>query len=80
VSRAPRRRAFQSALAVCDLRTARKRAGLTQEQLALKAQIRQAVISKLETGVIKNPRFSTVLSLARALQINPAGLRFDGIL
>jgi predicted transcriptional regulator len=74
----PRRRPSRSALAVCDLRTARKRAGFTQEELAAKAQVRQALISKLESGVIKNPRFATVLRIARALQINPAELMFDG--
>ena len=61
----------------CDLRTARKRAGLTQEQLAKKAGVRQGMVSKLESGHIRNPRFSTVLSLARALERDPETLRFE---
>lgn len=37
------------------------------------------MISKLESGHVSHPRFSTVVNLARVLQIDPALLRFDGI-
>lgn len=58
------------------IREARKRAGLTQEKLAAKTRIRQGVISNLETGKILNPGFSTVLKLAKALEIAPEQLVF----
>jgi transcriptional regulator with XRE-family HTH domain len=62
----------------CSLRAARVRAGLTQVQLAKQAGIRQGMVSKLESGQISHPRFSTVINVARVLQIDPALLRFDG--
>lgn len=61
-----------------DLRTARRRAGLTQIALARRAGIQQGMISKLENGLVPDPRFSTVLNLARALKVEPGLLRFDG--
>ena len=53
------------------LRALREKKGLTQEQLALLAGVRQSVVSKIERGVI-DPRFSTMQALARAL-----GMRLD---
>ena len=60
-----------------SLRAARVRAGLTQVQLAKLADIGQGMVSKLESGHVSHPRFSTVVNLARILQIDPALLRFD---
>jgi predicted transcriptional regulator len=40
------------------------------------AGVRQGLVSRLETGHVKHPRFETVLNLARALHMDPAGLRF----
>lgn len=59
-----------------DLRTARKRAGLSQKQLEAKSGIDQPTISRLETGDNTNPTFATVEKLAAALGINPGQLRF----
>lgn len=59
------------------LRTARKRRGLTQEQLALKADVDQTTISSLETGRHTNPTRETIDRLAGALGIAPARLRFS---
>lgn len=53
------------------LRALREKKGLTQEQLARAAGVRQSIVSKIERGVI-DPRFSTMQALARAL-----GLRLD---
>jgi transcriptional regulator with XRE-family HTH domain len=61
----------------CSLRAARVRAGLTQVQLAQLAGILQSMVSKLESGQVSHPRFSTVVNLARVLHIDPALLRFD---
>jgi transcriptional regulator with XRE-family HTH domain len=58
------------------LKAARKRAGLTQQALSAKAGIAQGLISKLETGRINHPRFTTVIALARALQVDPDVLSF----
>ncbi len=58
------------------LKTARDRAGWTQEQLEAKAGVPQAVISKLERRADVKPTFSTVLKLADALKLDPRQLRF----
>lgn len=49
------------------LRERREALGLTQEAVAVKAELRQSVISALERGVIENPTIGTVESLAPAL-------------
>ncbi len=54
-----------------DLRTARQRAGLTQEQLARLAGLRQSFVSKLETGGV-DPRLSDAQELARVLRMDVA--------
>lgn len=58
------------------LRQARTRRRLTQEQLAVATGIKQGVISRLETGVIADPSFSTVTRLADALGMDPRTLMF----
>lgn len=58
------------------LRAARKRAGLTQVELATASGVDQTAISKLEVGTIANPGFDTVLKLANALDVDPRTLRF----
>jgi transcriptional regulator with XRE-family HTH domain len=47
----------------------RKRAGLTQRQLAIKSGIRQNTISAIECGV-QEPRLSTLVELAKALEVS----------
>jgi len=54
-----------------EIRTAK---GLTQEQVAEDAGIDQSTISELERGVNPNPTLQTILSLARALKVDPAEL------
>lgn len=58
------------------LRTARTKAGLTQEQLEDKSGISQAAISKLESGDSLRPSFETVMALAKALRVDPQSLKF----
>jgi len=60
-----------------DLRTARKRARLTQVQLAQLAGVQQSLISKLESGELDDPRLSVAESLALALHVDLAELRFS---
>ena len=50
-----------------NIKKLRKKAGLTQEALARKADISYNTIIKLETGGIKDPRISTLIKAANAL-------------
>ncbi len=51
------------------LRIVRERKGLTQIQLAEKAQVTQAYIAKLETGAKVNPSFEVLHRLAKSLRV-----------
>jgi transcriptional regulator with XRE-family HTH domain len=58
------------------LREARKRRGLTQEELEARSGVSQAVISSIERGIVQDPASSTVLKLADALDVDPRVFRF----
>lgn len=58
------------------LKTARDKAGLTQQELQAKSGVPQAVISKLERVSTARPAFDTVMNLADALNVDPRRLRF----
>lgn len=49
-----------------EIRAMRKKAGLTQEQLAKKAGVSQALIARIEAGTI-DPRISTLRKILEAL-------------
>jgi transcriptional regulator with XRE-family HTH domain len=49
------------------LKKLRADAGLTQMQLAVKAELSMSVISSIEQGAIPDPRVSTLKALAKAL-------------
>lgn len=53
---------------MASLRALRKRARLSQVELAEKSGMRQTTISALELGKVPDPRISTVRRLARALR------------
>lgn len=53
------------------LRILRKRAGLSQEQLALEAGIERNFVSLIERG-INQPTIRVIFKLANALQISPS--------
>jgi transcriptional regulator with XRE-family HTH domain len=55
------------------LRSERKKKGLTQEQLALEADLRRTFISSVELGQ-KQPSITSVFKLANALNIKPSEL------
>jgi len=61
---------------VVYLRTVREARDMTQNQLGLIADVRQTVISKLETRHDYQPGFDIALRLARALKIPADCLRF----
>lgn len=59
------------------LRTERRRAALTQEDLAAKAGVGVATIARIEGGEIEEPRVSTLRKLAGALGIETRDLLED---
>lgn len=63
-----------------NLKWARERAGVSQEALALKADVDRAAISVFERGR-RDPNLRTILKLARALELAPAVLLqgIDGV-
>ncbi|HEY7829170.1 MAG TPA: helix-turn-helix transcriptional regulator [Solirubrobacteraceae bacterium] len=60
-----------------NLRWARQRAGISQEALALKAEVDRAAISVFEHGR-RDPNLRTILKLARALEV-PAAVMLGGV-
>jgi transcriptional regulator with XRE-family HTH domain len=60
-----------------NIRDQRKRQGMSQEELAFACDLHPSEISRLERSV-RDPRFSTIVRVARALKVRPAEL-LDGI-
>ncbi|WP_153788979.1 helix-turn-helix domain-containing protein [Pseudomonas sp. EMN2] len=58
------------------LRERRKLAGLTQEQLALEADIQRNYVSLIERGV-NQPTITVIFKLAAALKCQPSALIVD---
>lgn len=56
-----------------NLRAARSRRQLTQEQLAYASGVTSGEISRMERG-IREPRITTLVRLADALEVPPADL------
>ena len=54
------------------IRFYRKRAGITQGELARRAEIAPTSVVRLETGEVRQPRYGTLMKLAGALQVDPA--------
>ena len=59
------------------LKKLRRRAMLTQEQLAKKSGVGITTINRIETGAVEDPHFSTLRKLARALDAEPRELLED---
>jgi transcriptional regulator with XRE-family HTH domain len=59
------------------LKRARRRAILTQEQLADKSGVGVTTINRIEKGHVEDPHFSTLRKLAQALEVDPAELVGD---
>jgi transcriptional regulator with XRE-family HTH domain len=51
----------------------RKKAGLSQEELATKAQLDLTSVSEIESG-LRNPSLKTIYKLAKALNVNSGQL------
>jgi transcriptional regulator with XRE-family HTH domain len=56
-----------------NLVAARRRAGLTQEEVSFRAELHRTEVSQLERG-LRVPRIDTLAKLAGALGVNPAEL------
>jgi transcriptional regulator with XRE-family HTH domain len=54
-----------------ELRTARQKRKLTQEQLAELSGLPQTTISDIERGAIKKPSWEAVSRIAKALECSP---------
>lgn len=52
----------------------RRRAMLTQRELAKAAGVGTGTIARLENGTVHDPHFSTIKKLARVLEVNPRDL------
>jgi transcriptional regulator with XRE-family HTH domain len=52
-----------------QLRSLRERAGLSQEQLAVRAAVSVATVSKIETGAVREPGYFTVVAMLGVLEI-----------
>jgi transcriptional regulator with XRE-family HTH domain len=67
----PKQRAMQSAADFKErLKAARKVRGVTQSELAAKAELSAVTLSKLETGV-NRPTFEVIVAISHALEITP---------
>jgi transcriptional regulator with XRE-family HTH domain len=60
-----------------NLRYCRKRAGLSQEETAVRASLHRTAISYIERGT-RIPRIDTAAKLAAVIGVDPGDL-FDGI-
>jgi transcriptional regulator with XRE-family HTH domain len=56
-----------------NLREARERLGLTQEQVAQRSGVHATEVSRIEAGK-RDPQVSTVRRLAKALEMTPGQL------
>lgn len=56
-----------------NLRAARKRLGLTQEQVAERSGVHATEVSRIEAGK-RDPQVSTLLRLAKAVEASPGDL------
>jgi len=68
--------AEQQKLVITRLRKEREKAGLSQLELALRADISQNMINYIETGK-RTPSLDSLLKICNALNINPAVLFSD---
>ncbi|MDZ7744440.1 MAG: HAD-IA family hydrolase [Candidatus Saccharibacteria bacterium] len=59
------------------LQTARKKAGITQQELCQKADLSYSTLAKIERGAIKAPSIFTIQSIAAVLGVTLSGLVGD---
>ncbi len=59
------------------LKALRERAGLSQQDVAVRGDLSLSLVAKLEQGKKADPRASTILALADALGVKPGALLDD---
>jgi transcriptional regulator with XRE-family HTH domain len=59
------------------LRSLREAAGLSQQEVAMRADLSMSLVAKLEQGKKGDPRASTLLALASALGVKPGAILED---
>ena len=52
------------------LKLIREQNEITQQELSMMSGVSYSTLTKLETGIIKNPSFLLILKLSKALEIN----------
>lgn len=52
-----------------NIQRIRKEKGLTQDELARKADMPYATLAKIESGMVRNPTINTIIKLAVALNV-----------
>lgn len=61
-----------------NVKKKRTKLGITQAELAIRAQLAQNTIAEIEQGRVENIRLSTVAAIARGLEIKPVQLLSKG--
>jgi transcriptional regulator with XRE-family HTH domain len=74
-SRANSRYAVEAAELARQLRQLRETAGITQERLAAQAGVGIATVRKIETGMVLEPGYFTVMALMAVLGTSPGETR-----
>ena len=59
------------------LKALRDKAGLSQQDVAMRGDLSLSLVAKLEQGKKADPRASTILALAEALSVKPGALLDD---
>lgn len=72
--RSDSRYAAQATRLATQLRRLREQAGLTQELLAARAGVAVSTVRKVETGIVVEPGYFTVMALLGALGVGPEDL------
>src|SRR3954449_5735644 len=61
------------------IKALRDAAGLSQQEVAMRGDLSLSLVAKLEQGKKADPRASTLLALAKALEVTPGAL-LDGLI
>src|SRR5215204_3362341 len=59
------------------IKSLRDKAGLSQQEVATRGELSVSLVAKLEQGKKADPRASTLLALAEALDVRPGALLDD---
>lgn len=60
-----------------NIRHLRTEKDLTQDELAKRAQVPYVTVTKIERGIVKNPRMWTLIKIAKGLEVSLDELTTD---